>query len=292
MAVIDEAPNQGSTAGTTKESEWDKFDPSKVDASWTGAVRKYDKEADFYGRTPVAPKGIVGFKLYKSMEGYRINKTTGDVSIGCDAKITEWVTNPKCKEEYGDLVVEVGFSTMVPRGKRTSSLAHLLSKYVTSGTFDQLSARQMIAWFEKLLSSEPTIYGLYDWKGGYKKSNPAGGKDEWVNVWWSMDDFPFDPTNPGVKMSVAVPYQGYLINAQGRIAEIYGKMAHVQALKSKPQVSQVAHVHRMDTGGGLDFGDGKPMGINVPPQTQGTPPQPQQTIQSTGGGLDLDDLKL
>jgi hypothetical protein len=112
----------------------------------------------------------------------------------------------------------------VPRGKRISSLGFLIAKY-SKADFKAIPDKDLVKGLASLLSKEPTLYGLWNWKGSYRQTN-----GEWVNKYWDMDEF---PTGKDGEKERRVQVGQYQISAQGQLSELYGKRENIPVAGAK-----------------------------------------------------------
>lgn len=240
MAQIDPSTTTATnTATETERNEGVKVDLATVNFDCPVA---YDAEANFFERTSPLPPGVYGVKLFMGPDGWKWyadknDKTQGFYGIQAITKVVEFTHAPKGTIElYKDAELQWFLSTMVPRGKKTSSIATVMAKM--GAPVGKLTSALMTAKnFEKFMKMESIVYVEVDWRCSYKESDDPNLKD-WKNLYYTASHPQWPKDDHGNPLDrFEVPVKGVLktVNVQNIIADCYGKAENIPVNKRNGQ---------------------------------------------------------
>lgn len=232
MVVDDDVKQGGKSASGNKTDSYVKVNVE--DAAIEGTSIRFDADADAYDRGLIMPAGIYKAIPYLDNEGFKMDKSTNHFFCGLEWKILECVSFPDKTAEYKDQIVTGGASTTIYKGKKTSTMATIMSKNkVPVGKL--VDTKQTAMVFKKYLAKEIPNYILIDWR--------SWDKDREETLFWSMEEFPRNPD--GTHMTEGM-YNGRRFMAQLSVKRVIGpdlQSVDMDSIVSKkPSANNISNV--------------------------------------------------
>lgn len=266
------------TTTTQNQNNQDDVKPVEVDifAVTADAQQTYDESANAFERLATIKPGVYGVKLFAAEKGWKQWEKNGNLSYICDvvAKIVDTTLAPTGADLFQDFTLDWMVSTMVPKGRKTSTMATILAKMgfslkVITGH------KQLAQGFGKWLKTEPVVYVEVDWKCRVKKSDDPNLKD-WVNLYYTAAQFPKGENGePLERFEYTIGGITRMVAAKAEIVDVFGKINNVPNEKK----------HRSGAGAVTPTTVAKPAQV-----AQSQPIAVQQPQPAGGNGSVTDDL--
>lgn len=234
MAVLDsnEMNSRGTATNAAHSPELEGKAIADIMAAKDDRDQTYDPEANAFERLATVVPGVYGVKLYPSKDGFKLtqnprNPNEINYSTVVEAKIVDVSFAPSGAEQFQDMILGLPLSTMVGKGRKTSTMATLMAKMgvkVQNITKVLKLAQTLQQW---LVQKEPTVYVEVDWRASYKESDDPSVKD-WKNLYNSWEQFPKDLNGePMERFEYASKTGPRVVVAQAQIKDVFGTVANV-----------------------------------------------------------------
>lgn len=234
MAQLDDTQDMRGTATTStpaREAQYEEVLIADLFASnLSDRDQSYDPEADAFERLATIKPGVYGVKMAVAKDGLKLlqPKGTNDVNykVETELHIVDTKYGPEGADAFEGLMITNSFTTIVSKGKKTSTMATVMAK-MGANVAKVTKVLQLAQAFVNFLKKEPTIYVEIDWRASYPESDEPGSK--WVNLFWSATEFPKDPMTgePMERFEYPTKNGPRMIYAKPGLKGVYGKEGNI-----------------------------------------------------------------
>lgn len=234
MAQLDDTQDMRGTATTstpTREAQYEEVLIADLFASnLSDRDQSYDPDADAFERLATIKPGVYGVKMAVAKDGLKLLQPKGanDVNykVETELHIVDTKYGPEGADAFEGLMITNSFTTIVSKGKKTSTMATVMAK-MGANVAKVTKVLQLAQAFVNFLKKEPVIYVEIDWRASYPESDEPGAK--WVNLFWSATEFPKDPMTgePMERFEYPTKNGPRMVYAKPNLKGVYGKEGNI-----------------------------------------------------------------